>query len=319
MACGYGINAKSSELKAATLDKGHVADLIEEANKHRRLLGMNKEGSLQDTLPLPCRMCTTAARGGAADVDVALHDPELPSLGLSTSTLTSTVIKVPGGAVLRGCKKTKRRLLAHLQLRAQIYSQLRVIVSFQQLLTGTVDLTLILILILSQSHCLSQSEDPVMLRQLKEFCESLANPQLQDRLQPGAAVACSQAFLCALCAWLQSEKEMAEVYMERYGCVKQLVFFDAAGIGTRGGWGADAVLRACCKVGCRPRGTDQRRGRVVLVDEHRTTRVSSAVYGQQPCEEELDRSKPTRPADWKPPAGQVEHCLLRPAWSQQRD
>ncbi|GFH30351.1 hypothetical protein HaLaN_29186 [Haematococcus lacustris] len=56
MACGYGINAKSSELKAATLDKGHVADLIEEANKHRRLLGMKKQGSLQDTLPLPCRM-----------------------------------------------------------------------------------------------------------------------------------------------------------------------------------------------------------------------------------------------------------------------
>ncbi|KAJ9531060.1 hypothetical protein QJQ45_000941 [Haematococcus lacustris] len=31
-----------------------------------------------------------------------------------------------------------------------------------------------------------------------------------------------------------------------------------------------------------PRGTDQRRGRVVLVDEHRTTQVSSAVNGQQP-------------------------------------
>ncbi|KAJ9511043.1 hypothetical protein QJQ45_002865 [Haematococcus lacustris] len=56
MACGYGINAKSSELKAATLDKGHVADLVEEANTHRRLLGMKKQGSLQDTLPLPCRM-----------------------------------------------------------------------------------------------------------------------------------------------------------------------------------------------------------------------------------------------------------------------
>ncbi|KAJ9530541.1 hypothetical protein QJQ45_012516 [Haematococcus lacustris] len=52
MACGYGINAHSSELKAATLDKGHVADLIEEANRHRRLLGMKKQGSL----PLPCRM-----------------------------------------------------------------------------------------------------------------------------------------------------------------------------------------------------------------------------------------------------------------------
>ncbi|GFH06500.1 hypothetical protein HaLaN_01145, partial [Haematococcus lacustris] len=81
------------------------------------------------------------------------------------------------------------------------------------------------------------------------------------------------------------EEDMAEVSMERHGRAKQLVvFFGAAGIGTRGGWGADAVLRACCKVVCRPRGTDQRRGRVVLVDEHRTSRVSSAVNGQQPCE-----------------------------------
>ncbi|GFH05680.1 hypothetical protein HaLaN_00179 [Haematococcus lacustris] len=32
------------ELQAATLDKEHVADLIEEANKHRCLLGMKKQG-----------------------------------------------------------------------------------------------------------------------------------------------------------------------------------------------------------------------------------------------------------------------------------
>ncbi|KAJ9510036.1 hypothetical protein QJQ45_011689 [Haematococcus lacustris] len=56
MACGYGINAQSLELQAVNLDKGHVADLSKEANKHRRLLGMKKQGSLQDTLPLPCRM-----------------------------------------------------------------------------------------------------------------------------------------------------------------------------------------------------------------------------------------------------------------------
>ncbi|KAJ9516839.1 hypothetical protein QJQ45_027262 [Haematococcus lacustris] len=37
----------SSELQAANLDKTHVADLIEEADKHRRLLGMKKQGSLQ--------------------------------------------------------------------------------------------------------------------------------------------------------------------------------------------------------------------------------------------------------------------------------
>ncbi|KAJ9513229.1 hypothetical protein QJQ45_029507 [Haematococcus lacustris] len=116
------------------------------------------------------------------------------------------------------------------------------------------------------------------------------------------------------------EEDMAEVSMERHGRAKQLVvFFGAAGIGTRGGWGADAVLRACCKVVCRPRGTDQRRGRVVLVDEHRTSRVSSAVNGQQPCERQLNKRRATRPAGWKPPAGQVQQRLLRPAWSQQRD
>ncbi|KAJ9521826.1 hypothetical protein QJQ45_024690 [Haematococcus lacustris] len=114
--------------------------------------------------------------------------------------------------------------------------------------------------------------------------------------------------------------DMAEMSMEHHGHAKQrVVFFAAASLGTRGGWGADAVLRACCKVVCRPRGTDQLRGRVVLVDEHCTTRVSSAVNGKQPCEEGLDHEQPTRRAGWKPPAGQVHHRLLRPACSQQRD
>ncbi|KAJ9516443.1 hypothetical protein QJQ45_011110 [Haematococcus lacustris] len=116
------------------------------------------------------------------------------------------------------------------------------------------------------------------------------------------------------------EEDMAEVSMERHNHAKQLVvFFGAATIGTVGGWGADAVLRACRKVVCRTRGTDQRRGRVVLVDEHRTSRVSSAVNGQQPCERQLNKRRATRPAGWKPPAGQVEPRMLRPAWSQQRD
>ncbi|KAJ9514000.1 hypothetical protein QJQ45_021110, partial [Haematococcus lacustris] len=116
------------------------------------------------------------------------------------------------------------------------------------------------------------------------------------------------------------EEDMAELSMKRHGRAKQLVvFFGAACIGTAGGWGADAVLRACRKVVCRPRGTDQLQGRVVLVDEHRTTWVSSAVNGKQPCEVELNTLSATRPAGWKPPAGQVEQRLLWPAWSQQRD
>ncbi|KAJ9517906.1 hypothetical protein QJQ45_004160 [Haematococcus lacustris] len=94
------------------------------------------------------------------------------------------------------------------------------------------------------------------------------------------------------------EEDMAELSMKRHKRAKQLVvFFGAASIGTAGGWGADAVLRACRKVVCRPRGTDQLRGRVVLVDEHRTTRVSSAVNGKQPCEVELNTLMPPR----KPP------------------
>ncbi|KAJ9509679.1 hypothetical protein QJQ45_011311 [Haematococcus lacustris] len=106
------------------------------------------------------------------------------------------------------------------------------------------------------------------------------------------------------------EREMAQLSMKRHKHAMQLVvFFGAATIGTAGGWGADVVLRACRKVVCRPRGAGQLRGRVVLVDEHRTSRVSSAVNGQQPCEVELDKLSATRPAGWKPPAGQVEQRL----------
>ncbi|GFH09332.1 hypothetical protein HaLaN_04445 [Haematococcus lacustris] len=43
------------------------------------------------------------------------------------------------------------------------------------------------------------------------------------------------------------------------------------------------------------RPTDRVPGRVVTVDEFRTSRVSSILNSPQPCEEELDSSKPTRP------------------------
>ncbi|KAJ9510024.1 hypothetical protein QJQ45_011641 [Haematococcus lacustris] len=113
------------------------------------------------------------------------------------------------------------------------------------------------------------------------------------------------------------KKDMAELSMKRNNHAKQLVvFFGAVGIGTRGGWGADAVLRACCKVVCRPKGIGQRRGMVVLEDEHHTSQASSAMNSPQPCEMEMDRSKPTRPEDWKPQPGQVQHRLLRSAWSK---
>ncbi|KAJ9508452.1 hypothetical protein QJQ45_011982 [Haematococcus lacustris] len=313
------------------------------------------------------------------------------------TTRRRQVIKVPKGAVLRGCKKTRRKLREHLRLRAEIHSQLRVLAS---LLVLRIFLTCLVGYPTpgfpsapqppavqppqppdapplpplpprapappapaqpasmecdsdsdSESDCGSEPEpqsdsesgsepepvtqppqrrcsarlaalapaaptgpplpldceDPLMLRQLKDFCKFFANPnfktcynQLQRRL-------------------VRLEEDMAELSMKRHGCAKKLVvFFGAATIGTGGGWGADAVLRACRKVVCRPRGTDQLRGRVVLLDEHRTSRVSSAVNGQQPCEVELNTLSATRPAGWKPPAGQVEPRLVRPAWSQER-
>ncbi|KAJ9532706.1 hypothetical protein QJQ45_010808 [Haematococcus lacustris] len=45
------------------------------------------------------------------------------------NTRRRQVIKVPEGTVLHRCKKTKRKLRAHLQLRAEAHSQLRVIAS----------------------------------------------------------------------------------------------------------------------------------------------------------------------------------------------
>ncbi|KAJ9530523.1 hypothetical protein QJQ45_012543 [Haematococcus lacustris] len=340
------------------------------------------------------------------------------------TTRRRQVIKVPEGAVLRGCKKTRRKLREHLRLRAEIHSQLRVIAS---LLVLRIFLTCLVGYPTpgfpsapqppavqppqppdapplpplpprapaqpapaqpasmecdtdsdSESDCEPEPEqvtqppprrcsarlaalapaaptgpplpldyeDPVMLRQLKDFCKFFANPnfktcydQLQRRLvrhrHPMLMPVFEDPSNQALLAKLQDvgsinsagdagaledraleqffdklEEDMVELAMRRHGRAKQLVvFFGAATIGTGGGWGADALLRACRKVVCRPRGTDQLRGMVVLVDEHRTSRVSSAVNGQQPCEEELDKLSATRPAGWKPPAGQVEPRL----------
>ncbi|KAJ9524290.1 hypothetical protein QJQ45_008508 [Haematococcus lacustris] len=125
--------------------------------------------------------------------------------------------------------------------------------------------------------------------------------------------------LCALCA-MQLEEEAASVSQQEWGTRKQLVvFFGSASIGTRGGWGAKAVLQACRKVMERPNSgkpTDRVPGKVVTVNEFRTSRVSSILNSPQPCEEELDSSKPTRPKNWKPKPGQVQDRLLRSAWSK---
>ncbi|KAJ9531234.1 hypothetical protein QJQ45_006666 [Haematococcus lacustris] len=88
--------------------------------------------------------------------------------------------------------------------------------------------------------------------------------------------------LCALCA-MQLEEEAASVSQQEWGTRKQLVvFFGNAGIGTR---------------------VPHQQGQLNLEQP-------------QPCEEELDSSKPTRPEDWNPKPGQVQNRLLRSAWSK---
>ncbi|KAJ9508922.1 hypothetical protein QJQ45_028241 [Haematococcus lacustris] len=120
--------------------------------------------------------------------------------------------------------------------------------------------------------------------------------------------------------FMKLEEEAASVSQQEWGTRKQLVvFFGSASIGTRGGWGAKAVLQACRKVVERPNSgkpTDRVPGKVVTVNDFRTSRVSSILNSPQPCEEDLDSSKPTRPEGWKPKPGQVQDRLLRSAWSQ---
>ncbi|KAJ9505019.1 hypothetical protein QJQ45_025602 [Haematococcus lacustris] len=60
--------------------------------------------------------------------------------------------------------------------------------------------------------------------------------------------------------------------------------------------------------------------RVIAKDKRKGSDKHKEDPGKkQPCEEELNKLSATRPAGWKPPAGQVEQRLVRPAWSQQRD
>ncbi|KAJ9516281.1 hypothetical protein QJQ45_001120 [Haematococcus lacustris] len=435
MACGYGINAHSSELKAATLDKGHVANLIEEANTHRRLLGMKKQGSLQDTLPLPCRMRHAVYVCRWLERWQQPHTPPVPGQpkrgkrrGVGPRTLTCPppftltpmarvgvhFIKVDSRVLHGVCRQlgltketraafTSEPALSHHWARWFNANKLRnKEFAFERLVdTDGVSVCVHYTRPLppppappppaaSSSSTSSRPSAaaaahavglPHIGRGIAEMREFVFDPdtQIGVGIDPGVTQAVSSAsgrwlapikphlqhlaaassagtsleanlkhITVTLATWdavwevyldpkwarqrlrlygvqdraleqffNKLEEDMAELSMKRHGCAKQLVvFFGAATIGTGGGWGADAVLRACRKVVCRPRGKDQDGGRVVLVDEHRTSRVSSAVNGKQPCEVELNTLSATRPAGWKPPAGQVEPRLVRPAWSK---
>ncbi|KAJ9524342.1 hypothetical protein QJQ45_008550 [Haematococcus lacustris] len=253
---GYGINAQSSELQAATLDKTHVADLIEEANKQRRPLGMKKQGSLQDTLPLPCRMrhavhvCRWLEQWHQPPTPPVPGQPKRGKRRGGPRTLTCpppfTLTPMARCDTERWLAPTKPHL-QHLAAASSAGTSLEA------------NLKHITVTLATWEAVWEVYLDPKWARQRLRLYGA------QDR-------ALEQFFK-------KLEEDMAEVSMERHGHAKQLVvFFGAA---EHWHWG--------------PRGAGQRRGRVVLVDEHRTTRVSSAVNGLQPCEEELDHDQPTRP------------------------
>ncbi|KAJ9512006.1 hypothetical protein QJQ45_004412 [Haematococcus lacustris] len=457
LTCGYSLNTDSPELQAAHLDKAHVNDLMEEAAKQRRLLALDEGDSLQDTVPLPCRMrhavhvcrcleqwqqpptppvtgkpkragrlhfikvdsrvlqgvckqlgltretekvfCAEPARSQHWDrwfstgklanqgfefertvetdgVSVCVHytrplpPPSAPPSAAGPSSSNSSPAAAPGASAVvaheLGLPRIGKGLAEQRDFVFNPATQIGVGIDpgvtqavsaasgVWDPATGQLQADQLRRWKLTKGE-VKHGSGLNNARRATERWLAPIKPHLQHLAAASSAGTSLEANLkhitVTLATWdavwevyldpkwaeqrlrlygaqdrtleqffKKLEEDMAEVSMERHGRAKQLVvFFGAAGIGTRGGWGADAVLRACCKVVCRPRGTDQRRGRVVLVDEHRTTRVSSAVNGQQPCERQLNKRRATRPADWKPPAGQVEPRLVRPALSQQRD
>ncbi|KAJ9525806.1 hypothetical protein QJQ45_009310 [Haematococcus lacustris] len=448
LTCGYSLNTDSPELQAAHLDKAHVNDLIEEAAKQRRLLALEEGDSLQDTVPLPCRMrhavhvCRCLEQWQQPPTPPVPGQPKRGGRRVGPRVLTCPppftltplarvgihFIKVDSWVLHGVCqqlgltRETSKvfnteparsnhwnRWFSTKQLANQGFEFERTVetdgVSVCATAVAAHELGLPRIgkglaeqreFVFNPATQIGVGIDPgvtqavsaasgvwdprtgqLLADQLRRWKltkgevkhgSGLNNARrdtgrwlapIKPHLQHLAAASSAGTSLVAnlmhitvtLATWdavwevyldpkwaeqrlrlygaldrtmeqffKKLEEDMAEVCMQRHGHAKQhVVFFGAASIGTRGGWGADAVLRACRKVVCRPRGTDQRRGRVVLVDEHRTTRVSSAVNGQQPCERQLNKRRATRPANWKPAAGQVEPRLVRPAWSQERD
>ncbi|KAJ9534254.1 hypothetical protein QJQ45_006932 [Haematococcus lacustris] len=109
---------------------------------------------------------------------------------------------------------------------------------------------------------------------------------------------------------------MKWVSRQYYHQERGVAVFLGAGNFSQGGWKAGAVrawFRKVVEQPSRP-STDPRPDRLVIVDEFRTSRVSSSVHARQPSELHLPPNQP-RPADWVPPAGQVNPRLVRPAWS----
>ncbi|KAJ9524147.1 hypothetical protein QJQ45_004883 [Haematococcus lacustris] len=251
------------------------------------------------------------------------------------NTSRRQVIEGPGGAVLRGRKKTKRKLMAHFQLRAEVHSQLRVIAS---LFVLRFFLTCLVGYPTPGQRSLGgegQGSGQLLADQLAQWkltkgqvkhASGLNNARLttqrwlapiQSHLQHLAAASSAgtslEANLKHITVTLATWDAVWEVYLDPKWARQRLRLYGAQ----------DRALEQFFK----KLGEDmaelsmERHGRAKQLGVFFGTASigTRAVNGKQPCEEELDHDQPTRRPGWKPPAGPVDLRLLRPAWSQQRD
>ncbi|KAJ9520157.1 hypothetical protein QJQ45_030077 [Haematococcus lacustris] len=189
----------------------------------------------------------------------------VPALCLGLSKwqlrLVMQVIKVPEGAVLRGCKETRRKLREHLRLRAKIHSQLRFIYI------------------------------PVALH---------FSTGVRDRppaWQPGPGIPRTVVYLygdpwpCIASHYRRGQAHhQALKTNENPARVGRLEDFPCS-------------LEQYCD-----RGED-----LLGLNAHFHNWLQGSPHYP------ITMVSATRPAGWKPTAGQVEPRLVRPAWSQQRD
>ncbi|KAJ9519272.1 hypothetical protein QJQ45_017914 [Haematococcus lacustris] len=103
---------------------------------------------------------------------------------------------------------------------------------------------------------------------------------------------------------------MKWVSCQYYHQDRGVAVFLGAGNFSQGEWKAGAVREGFRRVVQQPSrpSADPRPDRLVIVNEFRTSRVSSSVHARQPYELHLPPDQP-RPADWVPPAGQVNPRL----------
>ncbi|KAJ9517829.1 hypothetical protein QJQ45_004121 [Haematococcus lacustris] len=345
MACGYGINAKSSELKAATLDKGHVAELIEEADKHRRLLGMKKQGSLQDTLPLPCRMRHAVHVCRWLEQWQQPHTPPVPGqpkrgkrrgVGPRTLTCPPPFTLTPMARVGVHFIKVDSRVLHGVPTPAASTSSSNCRPSAAAAAAHAVGLPHIgkgvaetREYVFDPDTQIGVGIDPGVTQALSAASGTQSGdterwlapikPHLQHLAAASSAGTSLEANLKHITVTLATWDAVWEVYLDPkwarqrlrlYGAQDRALeqFFNKVRVGgwvAGGGHGYEG-------------GVGKFHGKPKLLEKATARRTAHRVMAKKK-EEELNKLSATRPAGWKPPAGQVEQRLLRPAWSQQHD